>query len=26
LKKYGLAPAPLLEQLAAKGQRISDFA
>jgi len=26
LKKYGLTPAPLLEQLAAKGQRISDFA
>ncbi len=25
LKKYGLTPAPLLEQLAAKGQRISDF-
>jgi len=26
LKKYGYTPAPLLEQLAAKGQRISDFA
>lgn len=26
LKKYGITPAPLLEQLAAKGQRISDFA
>lgn len=26
LKRYGLTPAPLLEQLAAKGQRISDFA
>lgn len=26
LRKYGLTPAPLLEQLAAKGQRISEFA
>ncbi|MBN9544951.1 MAG: enoyl-CoA hydratase/isomerase family protein [Alphaproteobacteria bacterium] len=26
LTKYGLSPAPLLEELAAKGQRISDFA
>jgi len=26
LTKYGYSPAPLLEELAAKGQRISDFA
>ena len=26
LKKYGIAPAPLLEKLAAANKRISDFA
>jgi len=26
LKKYGITPAPLLEELATKGQRLSDFA
>jgi hypothetical protein len=25
LKKYGLEPAPLLEDLAAEGKRLSDF-
>jgi 3-hydroxyacyl-CoA dehydrogenase len=25
LKKYGIAPAPLLEQIAAARQRISDY-